>query len=326
MIRLPGNPQAGEMALILLAAVALDLLFGEPPNAIHPVAWMGRLAERWIRRRRLGALPTREFLSGLLLVLFWGMLAAGAALALGILLSKTPVWMRGILLAIALKPLFAIRALPAAANVVDRALSRGDIPAAQFALRALVSRNPNLPEPLIVSATIESVAENVCDSVVAPLFYFSLFGLPGAAFYRAVNTLDAMIGYRGDYEWYGKAAARLDDALNYVPGRVSGVLLCAGAAILGCWQGQGGPRGRRAWRVMWGQARQVASPNAGWSMAAMAGALGVCLEKTGHYRLCGGEGYPRREHIRISQQVYGAAVVLWLVLLFCLFGIHWVGL
>ncbi len=299
--------------LILAGAVLLDLAFGEPPNAIHPVAWIGKLIAGFTRLRPRGR-PAFEFAYGLLTTAICVGIALAAGVLAGHVLARAPVWAQVVVSALLLKPLFAIRALPAAAAVVGRALERGDLPAAQSALKALVSRDPNLPEPLVVSAAVESVAENLCDSVVAPLLFFALFGLPGAAAYRAANTLDAMIGYRGEYEWYGKAAARLDDALNYVPGRLAGLLLCAGAVLAGTRRRDTRPGpGVRAWETMRAQACAIASPNAGWSMAAMAGGLAVTLEKPGEYRLDGGEEPLRQAHIAAGNRVYAAAVGLLLV-------------
>jgi adenosylcobinamide-phosphate synthase len=122
------------------------------------------------------------------------------------------------------------------------------------------------------------VAENASDSFVAPVFFYALFGLPGAVFYRAVNTLDAMIGYRGRYEWLGKASARLDDALNWIPARITAALLLAGGAVMGL-------DARRGARILARDGALTESPNAGRPMAAMAGLLGVELTKAGHYRL-----------------------------------------
>jgi adenosylcobinamide-phosphate synthase len=129
-----------------------------------------------------------------------------------------------------------------------------------------------------VAATIESAAENASDSFVAPLFWFSLLGLPGAMFYRAVNTLDAMIGYHGRYEWLGKASARLDDLLNWVPARLTATFLLVGGALTGL-------DAKRGARVLWRDGAKTESPNAGRPMAAMAGLLGVELAKPGHYLL-----------------------------------------
>ncbi|MHB8620796.1 MAG: CobD/CbiB family cobalamin biosynthesis protein, partial [Chloroflexota bacterium] len=127
-------------------------------------------------------------------------------------------------------------------------------------------------------ATIESVAENSADSIVAPLFWYLLLGAPGALAYRFANTADAMVGYRGQYEHLGKASARLDDALSYIPARLTALLLVGGCRLLGL------PAGR-AWSVARRDHAATASPNAGWPMAAAAGALAVPLEKAGHYVL-----------------------------------------
>ena len=129
------------------------------------------------------------------------------------------------------------------------------------------------------AATVESVSENLTDSIIGPWLAFALFGLPGAFAYRAVNTLDSMIGYHGRYEFLGKASARLDDLVNLIPARLTALLLLLGSF---CLPGQ---RATGAWRIMWRDHARTASPNAGWTMSCMAGALGVALEKPGHYRL-----------------------------------------
>jgi adenosylcobinamide-phosphate synthase len=162
---------------------------------------------------------------------------------------------------------------------VGEAVAGGRIDAARAGLRALCSRDPSaLDERALVAASIESVAENASDSFVAPLFWFAILGLPGAVFYRATNTLDAMIGYRGKYEWLGKASARLDDALNFLPARLTAWLLLAAA-----WLQR--RDARRGARVLARDGARTESPNAGRPMAAMAGILGLELAKAGHYRL-----------------------------------------
>ena len=125
---------------------------------------------------------------------------------------------------------------------------------------------------------MESVAESTCDSLVAPLFYFLLLGVPGAIGYRVVNTLDSMIGYHGKYEYLGKFAARLDDVLNFIPARLTALLLVLAAFVMK-------RNGRKAWQTALREHAKTESPNAGWPMAAMAGALDVRLEKVGHYQL-----------------------------------------
>jgi len=202
-----------------------------------------------------------------------------------------------------LKPTFAIRQLFAEAFAVATALEGGQIDEARRGLRALVSRPAGeLDPPRVASAAIESVAENLADSVAAPLLYYVAFGLPGAVIYRVVNTADAMYGYHADLEWLGKAAARADDVLSWLPSRVSALALVGAATLLG-----GGGAGRRALKNWRQDGRRTESPNAGQPMAAMAGSLGRRLEKPGHYVL--GEGYadPGPNDIRLAIRVGGVA-------------------
>jgi adenosylcobinamide-phosphate synthase len=165
-------------------------------------------------------------------------------------------------------------------------LAAGDLDAARAAVGLhLVSRpTATLAPEEVASAGVESVAENLTDTFVAPVCLYLVFGLPGAAAYRAVNTADAMIGYReGAFEWFGKVAARLDDALNFVPARAAALGLVGGAVLAR-------EDARGAWRVLRRDGALTASPNAGRTMAAMAGALGLTLAKRGAYRL--GDGRP----------------------------------
>lgn len=261
----------------LAAALAIDIAFGELPAAAHPVVWMGRVA-RALERRLPSDGVVRPLLAGALLAL---LVPLGFAAASILLLQLARPWPLGhwLLEVLMLTAMFAARALGDAAREVASALSTGRLERARFGLRSLCSRDPSqLSEPQLVGAAIESVAENASDSFVAPLFYYVLFGLPGAVVYRAVNTLDAMVGYRGRYEYLGKASARLDDVLNFVPARLTAaLLLCAGAL-----QGKSVRRGLFIWRR---DAGSTASPNAGRPMAVMAGLLGVRLDKAGHYSL-----------------------------------------
>src|SRR5262249_31646910 len=150
---------------------------------------------------------------------------------------------------------------------------------------------------------IESVAENLSDSLVAPLFYYLIGGLPGALAYRAANTLDAMIGYHGEYEALGKTAARLDDLLNLIPARLSGLLITT-AASLGLGDGWS------ALMTIWRDRARTESPNAGWPMSAAAGALRVRLEKVDHYVLGGEYPDPSPEDVRRAVRLCGGAAAL----------------
>jgi adenosylcobinamide-phosphate synthase len=179
--------------------------------------------------------------------------------------------------ALALKPTFAGRALLDAGRRVEAALNRDEFEPARYELRSLVSRpTASLNASLVAAAAIESLVENLVDSWLAPLLAYSMFGLSGAYAYRAINTADAMWGYRNDrYERLGKASARLDDALNFIPARLGAVVLCCVASRR--WRAA-----LETWRT---DAGFTSSPNAGQTMACAAGALGVRLEKPEHYVL-----------------------------------------
>jgi adenosylcobinamide-phosphate synthase len=192
-----------------------------------------------------------------------------------------------------LKLTFSLRDLSAAAQQIESALEVQDLPEARRLLSwHLVSRDTsNLGESQVAAATIESVAENASDGAVAPLLYYAWGGLPAALGYRFANTADAMLGYRDQaHEWLGKAAARLDDLANLLPARVTAGLFLLAAALIG-------EDARRGWQIWRRDAGKTASPNAGHPMSAMAGTLGLELEKVGHYRLGAGQRSPRPSDI-----------------------------
>lgn len=261
----------------LCAALVIDAAFGELPARLHPVVWMGR-AVRGVERRLPVGGRRRELWGGALLALLIPTGAAAVVLLVALLLRPLPLlaWAWHVLV---LTAMFAQRALGEAASGVRLALEARDLPAGREALRSLCSRDPSaLDAEELIGASVESVAENASDSIVAPLLYYAAFGLIGAVAYRAVNTLDAMVGYHGRYEYLGKASARLDDVLNFLPSRLTAALLL----LAGGWLGHDVERGAAAWRR---DGATTESPNAGRPMAAMAGLLGVRLEKAGHYRL-----------------------------------------
>ncbi len=269
----------------VILAVAIDWVLGEPPNSLHPVAWFGRFVHALERRAPRndpstgsGQRPRAELLYGAGIAASGVALAALPAFALERALRPRG-WLGAIALAAALKVTFAWRALIHAGETVQRELDAAQIDAARFDLRALVSRDTaQLDSSHLAAAAIESLAENASDSFIAPLLYYQLFGLPGAFAYRAVNTLDAMIGYHGRYEFLGKISAWLDDALNFIPARLTALLIVCATRFAG-------GDARRAWETMQRDHARTASPNAGYPMSAMAGALDVRLEKVGHYRL-----------------------------------------
>jgi adenosylcobinamide-phosphate synthase len=269
-------------------AAGLDLL-GEPPARLHPVVWYGkviRYMERFVPRK-----PHAQLWYGLGMLLMASPVAFVPALLIQQVERRVarcssqqehgfPSVLLSVLFSgVALKPLFALGMLVKAGRLVREALEDEDIVVAREALRNLVSRDrEQLDRELVAAAAIESLAENLSDSVVAPLFYYALFGLPGASLYRLYNTFDAMIGYHGDYEYSGKAAARLDDLLNLLPSRFTAILIVLCAPLFG------GDR-YQAWRIWRRDASRTESPNAGQPMAAAAGALRLQLTKVDHYTL-----------------------------------------
>ncbi|MFZ5853873.1 MAG: adenosylcobinamide-phosphate synthase CbiB [Chloroflexota bacterium] len=263
-----------------LAALAVDVVAGEPPVPIHPVVVCGRLIAAFESAHQPDPTrPGRNLWHGVLLVA----VPVGLAAILGRLVERLrPAWLRFALTVWLLKSSFALKALLRAGDRTEHALAHRGPSAARAELRALVSRPvDDLDDSHVMSAIVESLAENVSDSYVAPLWWFALGGLPAALAYRVVNTADAMVGYHGAYEQLGKAAARLDDLVNVVPARLAAASLVVAAPCCG-------QDARRAWRVGRRDHGLTESPNAGWPMATAAGALGVWLEKPATYRL--GEG------------------------------------
>ena len=257
-----------------VGALALDAAFGEPPERLHPVVGMGSLLAA-LRRRSRAETPAgqlAEGAGGLAVVVAASVLAATAAQRL---LGRLP---RGVALAgeaAALSTLLAPRGLRAAVEGVGDALDAGDLHTARArAARDLVSRDTgDLDASELSAAAIQSLAENLGDSVVAPLLAYAAGGLPAAAAYRALNTADAMWGYRTPALLYRRrAAARADDLANLIPARLTALYLAARS-----------PWPREAWRIALRDHALAPSPNGGWPMAAMAGGLGVRLAKRGSY-------------------------------------------
>ena len=306
-----------DTLLILLVALVIDLALGEPPRPIHPVVWMGKIAS-FLERRGAGQLRLAQFVYGIGITLFLIGLFGTATYFILFYLKSLSFVAYVIIGAGLLKSTFSLKELRGVALKVKELLLREKLDEACRELRSLVSRNTQgLPKPLVVSATVESVAENTCDSFIAPLFYFLLFGVPGAIAYRVVNTLDAMVGYHGKYEYLGKFASKLDDVLNFIPARLTALLLVLASFLSG--------RGARAsWQVALSEHSKTESPNAGWTMAAAAGALDVQLEKVGQYKL-GKAGIPLiPETIDASLQLMQIAVLIWVVICFTVGGIRFV--
>lgn len=258
---------AGAMAV----AMAVDALLGWPSWLFarigHPVTWLGRLIgaidTAWNRALDPPAFRRAAGVAGALLVI-------ALSVALGwVLQSLLPWgWVQIVLVGVLAWPLVALRSLHDHVAAVATPLLARDIAAARDAVSRIVGRDPAvLDEAGIARATIESLAENASDGIVAPVLWGALFGLPGILGYKAINTLDSMIGHRSErHEAFGWAAARIDDVANFIPARLTGFLFMLLA-----------PRRSEALSCMMRDARRHRSPNAGWPEAAMAGALGVRL-------------------------------------------------
>jgi adenosylcobinamide-phosphate synthase len=259
------------MSIVL--AMLIDRWLGEPPRRLHPVVWMGCYLGS-IGRRLPDRRPAAAFLLGMAAWL------AGAAIAAALygyaraLVAECPRWLAILATALLLKPLLALRMLLVEVHTVEQALDQG-LESGRLRLRRIVSRDTaRLDTSQVRESALESLAENLSDSVVAPLFWFALLGLPGAAVYRFANTADAMWGYRGRFEWAGKFAARADDLLNLIPARITALAL----ALVG------GNRRQTLLRLP-REAARTPSPNSGWPMAALALSLGIRLRKPGVYTL-----------------------------------------
>jgi adenosylcobinamide-phosphate synthase len=273
-----------DRSLILITSLVLDLLWDDPPNQVHPVAWMGTLIAA-AQRRSPQSGATRQFLYGGLITLGGLLGTAGIGYVLERLAESLPRPFNWLLGALLLKVSFSLRGLTQAAVAVQRELSNDNLPEARrLAGWHLVSRDTStLNEAQVAAAAIESVAENASDGITAPLFYYVLLGLPGALAYRFANTADAMLGYRDSArEWLGKIPARFDDLLNLLPARLTALLWIMCAPLIGA----DSTGALTVWRT---DRSKTASPNAGHPMSAAAGALEVRLEKTDHYVL--GERY-----------------------------------
>ena len=308
-------------ALAVVLALGIDRLWGEPPTQWHPVGWMG------VVLGRLGRRIAPEFAAGRAdgrdgSRFVWGAVAwLGCAVAVGVLawalqaLSLGWHWaLAALWLGCLLKPMLAWRMLRDEVRAVEMAM-RESLAAGRERLGWLVSRDVAvLDASQVRESAIETLAENLNDSVVAPLFWFAVAGLPGAAVYRFANTADAMWGYRGerggrDWTWAGKWAARADDVLSWLPARITAVLLLVVGRVTVDWD-------RLAV-----EARRTPSPNSGWPMAAMALVLGVQLGKPGVYVLNAQgrrpEAWDTAQALRVCGRVVGSlaglAALVWVV-------------
>ena len=271
----------------VLGGFVLDTLFGDPPWLPHPVVLMGKAISALEKRlrARLPQTPQGELLGGAVVAftLPVGTFLLTSLICLGA--AKLSPWLGLAVQMFWCGQALAAKGLAQESTNVYRALIKPDLPAARKAVSRIVGRDTqNLTLEGVTKAAVETVAENASDGVIAPLLYMLLGGAPLALTYKAINTMDSMLGYKNEkYLYFGRAAAKLDDAANYLPSRLAGLLWCAAAALTG-----NSPKG--AWRIWRRDRRNHASPNSAQTESACAGALGVQLAGPAYYF---GEYYPK---------------------------------
>ncbi|VVB97748.1 Cobalamin biosynthesis protein CbiB [uncultured archaeon] len=275
---------------VLLLAVLFDILFGEPTAFIHPVVWMGKMINVFSRGAR------HRKIYGLLMMIS----CVGAAILAGFLIISLGTGLPSLIIAAyLLKSSFSIRMLLVSALGIKKDLEVGNIGKVRNDLKTFVGRDTStLNKSQSASAVIESVAESFVDGILSPLLYFVVFGLPGALAYRMINTLDSMVGYKKEpFIDLGYASARLDDIVNWVPARLSVAFIFIASVFFG--------KPADAIKTCIKDHGRTASPNSGWPMAAVSGALNVRLEKVGFHVLGGQFNEPQPFQIKTAVNIVG---------------------
>ena len=277
-----------EPIVIVAFALGMDFVFGDPKNKYHPTAWIGTLIAKLtplaknqnMYVEKLGGIFVVAITVGVVVTLLL-ILDAGISL---LTTDWVTIVVSGVVVVILLKTTIAIHGMEKHAKAVLESLDQNNLDMARTNLSMIVKRNTkNLDKNHVISGVVESISENTVDGITGPLFYFALFGLPGAFVYRVINTVDSMIGYKTDIfknvGWFG---ATCDTILNYIPSRLTGLVMIISAAILqNNW--------KESYKIMIRDGKKTESPNAGYPMAALAGALETKFEKINHYKLGNGE-------------------------------------
>ena len=285
-----------ESIIIVGFALLLDFLVGDPKTKYHPTAWMGKLIALLVPFTKSNS-ARKELLGGILLVSVIVIIVSTLLVVLDVGISLLTTDIVSLIVSIAigsilLKTTIAIKGMQKHALAVVNAVEEGDLDSARNHLSMIVKRDTkNLDKNHILSGVLESVSENTVDGVTGPLFYYAIFGLPGAFVYRAINTIDSMVGYKTtlfkNVGWFG---AKCDTVLNYAPSRLTGLVMILGALILGYnW--------KESLYIMRRDSRKLESPNAGFPMAALAGALGTRLEKMNYYTIGNGSIEFTKSHV-----------------------------
>lgn len=315
-----------ESIIIVAFALGLDFTFGDPKNKYHPTAWIGTLLANLTplaknhnaNLEKLGGLLVIAISVGIVIVLL-------SILDLGISLL-TVDWITLVVSvvvgAVLLKTTIAIRGMERYALAVVTSLDQNDLESARTNLAMIVKRNTkNLDKNHVISGVLESISENTVDGITGPLFYYALFGLPGAFVYRIINTADSMIGYKNEiFKNIGWFTATCDTVLNYIPSRLTGFVMIISAAILqNDW--------RESYKIMIRDGKKTESHNAGYPMAALAGALGTKFEKINHYELGNGEITLTKQHVysaimmmKITSVIFFGIITIPIISIFSMIG------
>lgn len=306
---------AEDTAIAAVLAFVIDCVLGDPRASIHPVVLIGKLIsffENWLYDEKSS--DKKKFFDGALLMIC--VLTVCYWVSAGIVCLAEMAHSRYVLIAVEaifLSFMISPRSLSEAGREIRDYLVAGDIKNARFKVGWIVGRDTeNLTVGEATRATVETISENTVDGIISPLFFFFIGGLPLAVLYRAANTMDSMIGYKNDkYMFFGRVAARCDDAWNYIPARITGVMLVVVAAVLGYdW--------RNAWRMMMRDAKKHPSPNGGYTEATVAGALDIRLGGLNYYfgkpsfRTYMGDPINELGPVHITQAIrmmYGATVL-----------------
>ena len=285
-----------ESISIIGFAILIDLIFGDPKNRYHPTAWIGTLIAKFTTLakhqnpifEKIGGVLIIVIISSIVILLLLS-LDFGISLIFTDYISLVVSVLVGTML---LKSTIAIRGMEKHAINVLESLENNNLNMARNHLSMIVKRNTtNLDKNHVLSGVLESISENTVDGITGPMFYYAFFGLPGAFFYRIVNTADSMIGYKNDlFKNLGWFTATCDTILNYIPSRLTGLMMIISAAILhNNW--------RHSYKIMMRDGKKTESPNAGYPMAALAGALETKFEKINHYKLGDGEIILTKQHV-----------------------------
>lgn len=261
-----------RIVIILLLSSLLDFIFGDPLKIPHPVVYIGKLISG-IEKLLLPDSTKKDVTKGILIFILTVFITFIIPFVALFLLYRISFWLGLILEIFWVFQILAARTLSAEAYKVKKYLDEGNLSEARRALSMIVGRDTSqLGEEDIIKAVIETVSENTTDGIVSPLIAIAIGGAPLGFAYKAVNTLDSMIGYKSEkYFYFGKASAILDDVVNYLPARLTGISMCFASSLIS------GLSAKDAWRVMMRDHAKHASPNGGWTEGATAGALGVRL-------------------------------------------------